>query len=146
MGNAARGVRVRLIIDAVAARNQYSKHAFIRRSGAQVKVENWGGKMHMKTAVADGHRVLIGSMNWSSAGNARNDENTLIIDNNRKLALEIVKFFNALWVRTPDTPSVEVEPRAESLKSINSCFDGIDNDYDHLVDAQDPGCRQLRRP
>ena len=135
-----RGVRVRLLADAVAARNKYSKHAFIRQAGAQVKVENWGGKMHMKTVVADGVRLLIGSMNWSAAGSTKNDENTIVIDNNSRLALEFAKHFNALWVRTPDTPANVREPMAESMDSINSCFDGTDNDHDGKIDMADPGC------
>jgi hypothetical protein len=31
-------------------------------------------------------------------------------------------------------------PDPESKQSGTSCSDGVDNDHDHLADAQDPGC------
>jgi phosphatidylserine/phosphatidylglycerophosphate/cardiolipin synthase-like enzyme len=48
-----------------------------------IKVEDFGGKVHNKFMVIDAGgaapRVVTGSMNWSGAGGAANDENTLII-------------------------------------------------------------------
>ena len=32
-------------------------------------------------------------------------------------------------------------PRAEGWESVGSCSDGIDNDYDGLIDALDTGCQ-----
>lgn len=36
-------------------------------------------KLHHKFAVVDGQTVILGSQNWSNAGNRENDENTLVI-------------------------------------------------------------------
>jgi phosphatidylserine/phosphatidylglycerophosphate/cardiolipin synthase-like enzyme len=94
--------------------------------------------MHMKSAVADGKRTIIGSMNWTKSGELDNDENTLLIDN-KKLATQMTKYFNNLWslLKKDDRRIVS----AESLSSINSCFDEIDNDYDGLVDGEESSCK-----
>ncbi|MCA9545813.1 MAG: DUF1669 domain-containing protein, partial [Myxococcales bacterium] len=70
-----RGVEVRVILDATAAKNGYSKHELLRAAGIPLKIEHWGGKMHMKSAVIDEEVVITGSMNWTSAGEGGNDEN-----------------------------------------------------------------------
>lgn len=133
-----RGVRVRVILDATAARNGYTKHEILRAAGIPVKVEDWGGKMHAKAAVIDGHTLVTGSMNWTSAGEGGNDENTLLL-RSRPLARQFQSWFDALWASVPDRWT-HGRPDPESLDSGSSCFDGVDNDFDHLADAQDPGC------
>lgn len=138
-----RGVKIRIINDATAARNLYSLNKRLRRAGIDVRVENWGGKMHMKTAVSDQKHILIGSMNWSKAGSDDNDENTMIIENNPKLASEIIEYFDNLWVHLDsslETPNYH-SPRPESHESINSCEDGINNDHVGGYDRQVFACR-----
>ncbi|MBQ2428307.1 MAG: hypothetical protein II264_07450, partial [Ruminococcus sp.] len=61
-----RGVEVRVIIDATSVRTGYSKHQIMRMAGIPVKVENWGGKMHMKSLIIDDKYLLIGSMNFTA--------------------------------------------------------------------------------
>lgn len=105
-----RGVRVRVILDHLGSRNEASQHRFLCDKGIQVKVENWRGKMHMKAAVADHGRpgaakVVLGSQNWTRNGNEGNDENTLVIQNDR-LAEQIQSEFNRLW---------------QSLRSVKTC-------------------------
>jgi phosphatidylserine/phosphatidylglycerophosphate/cardiolipin synthase-like enzyme len=141
---ANRGVRVRLLYDALAASHSSSMHLWLQERGVDVRVENWGGKMHMKSAISDGQHIIIGSMNWSRAGDSKNDENTMVIRNNPKLGKEMQQYFERLWTTlNPSSSSLQTEsahPRAESLDSINSCFDGIDNDHDGYVDSEDFGC------
>ena len=133
-----RGVLVRIIIDATAARNGYTKHELLRAAGIPVKVESWGGKMHMKSAVIDDLHVITGSMNWTSAGEGGNDENTLIIQG-AAYAEQYAVFFEQLWSDVPDK-WLEGGPDPESRDSGSACFDGMDNDFDHQVDPNDPGC------
>jgi phosphatidylserine/phosphatidylglycerophosphate/cardiolipin synthase-like enzyme len=133
-----RGVKVRVIIDATSAVNGYTKHELLRAAGIPVKVENWGGKMHMKSASVDGKHVIVGSMNWTSAGTGTNDENTMVV-HDAKLGAEFDAAFEKLWKSIPDK-WLQGRPDAEGLSSPVACKDGIDNDYDHLADAQDPGC------
>jgi phosphatidylserine/phosphatidylglycerophosphate/cardiolipin synthase-like enzyme len=120
-----RGVKVRVILDATAAVNGYTKHELLRAAGIPVKVENWGGKMHMKTAMIDGRTVITGSMNFTTAGEDGNDENVVII-HSEEIAAQYGEFFDARWSEIPDAGT--------------SCTDGVDNDFDDLVDADDPGC------
>lgn len=148
-----RGVKVRLIYDALASAHAASKHSWLRDQGIDVRVENWGGKMHMKAAIADSSDVLLGSLNWSSAGSLKNDENTMVIRRNQALASELSAYFRGLWAslepvadpsagddRRSNGRSGHRDPRAEGIESINSCNDGLDNDHDGLVDADDEGC------
>ena len=135
-----RGVDVRVIIDATSAQSKYSKHMLLREAGVPVKVENWGGKMHMKAAVIDGHALVVGSMNWTVAGTKYNDENTLIL-RSLELAAEFESFFDRLWDSIPQKWSEPTaRPYPESVDSSTACTDGIDNDFDRLIDAKDPGC------
>lgn len=135
-----RGVKVRVIIDATGASNGYSKHQYLRDNGIKVKVENWGGKMHMKTAVIDDKHIVIGSMNWTKAGVTKNDENTLIIKNASQKSMQLTTFFNEMWNSIPDK-WLYSDPEAESTDSINSCYDGIDNDFNDKVDSNDNKCK-----
>lgn len=134
-----RGVDVRVILDATAATNGYSKHHYLREHNIPVKVENWGGKMHMKSAIVDGEHLIIGSMNWTGAGESKNDENTLVIRNAGDNAVIYQEFFNQLWKSIPDKWLLS-DPAAESRDSGTSCYDGIDNDFDKKIDGKDSGC------
>ena len=133
-----RGVDVRVIIDATSATNGYSKHNYLREKGISVKVENWGSKMHMKSAIIDKEHLILGSMNWTSAGESKNDENTLIIKNAND-AKSYQRFFDLLW-NSIDKKWLLIDPLAESHDSFPSCNDGIDNDFDRLIDLKDKGC------
>ena len=133
-----RGVKVRIILDATGATNEYSKHQFLREKGIPVKIENWGGKMHMKSALVDGKHLITGSMNWTSAGESKNDENTLVIMDFHQ-ASKFSSFYNELWTSIDDR-WLDDEPRPESFESLFSCKDRIDNDFDKKVDSMDDGC------
>ena len=133
-----RGVKVRVIIDATSAKNGYTKHEILRAAGIPVKIETWGGKMHMKSAVIDHKHVIVGSMNWTSAGTRSNDENTIVL-HSRRLGKVFDQGFDKLW-RAIDDRWLEGRPDPESQDSPQACRDGVDNDYDHLADAEDPGC------
>ena len=135
-----RGVKVRVILDATAATNGYSKHQILRAVGIPVKVENWGGKMHMKVAVIDGKHLIMGSMNWTSAGERSNDENTVII-HNAHYSNEMHNFFNNLW-NSIDDRWLKEQPNPEGLTSNSACSDGVDNDFDHVVDNDEDSCKK----
>ena len=133
-----RGVSIRVILDATAASNGYSKHKYLRENGIPVKVENWGGKMHMKSAIIDKKHLIVGSMNWTSAGESKNDENTLIIKN-FKDASKYQRFYNLMWNSIPDK-WLRADPMPESKDSGTSCYDGVDNDFDGNIDEKDINC------
>lgn len=136
-----RGVHIRIILDATSASHPSSFHKELRKAGIDVRVENLGGKMHMKCAVIDGKVTFIGSMNWSKNGDLFNDENTMMIEDNEALALKMSTYMQSLWDSFDSNVSL-IDPRAESLNSINSCEDGLDNDHDGQIDSMDSGCRK----
>jgi len=136
-----RGVEIKIILDATAARNKYSMHTYLRENGIDVKVENFGGKMHAKSVIVDDEFIVSGSMNLTKAGNDKNDENTIIIKN-KKLAIEYKSYFLKLWESIPNK-YLQKDPNPESLESGNSCKDGIDNDFDHRIDEKDSSCIKI---
>lgn len=133
-----RGVNIRILLDATGASNEYSKHEVLRLAGIPLKIEDYGGKMHAKSAVIDSEIVIGGSMNWTNAGDDSNDENTIIL-RSRAHAAQYKRWFDTLWAAIPDRFLTDV-PDAESKDSGRACLDGADNDNDNLVDGADPGC------
>ena len=65
-------------------------------AGIPVKIENWKGKLHQKSAIVDGVYTIVGSTNWTKSANIVNDENMLIIKN-KKIAQRQEKEFLRLW-------------------------------------------------
>ena len=134
-----RGVDVRIILDATGASNGYSKHKYLREHGIKLKVENWGGKMHMKSAVIDRKHIIVGSMNWTKAGDTKNDENTIIIKNAESKAKNWIRKYNVMWNSIPEK-WLTSDPKPESLDSGSSCYDGTDNDFDNVIDQDEIEC------
>lgn len=134
-----RKVTVKIITDATNVSSSRSKIKILRNAGIPVKVENYAGKMHSKSIIIDDKYVLAGSMNFTKSGETKNDENFLIIEDER-LARYYRGFFEYLWKKIPDK-YLKSNPRPEGKSSIGSCSDGIDNDYDGKIDMADEGCR-----
>ena len=135
-----RGVDVRIITDALNASAKYSKVRELRATGMPVKIENYAGKMHSKTMIIDDKYLILGSMNFSKSGESKNDENLIVLEN-KEAAIFYKHFFLYLWDKIPDK-WLKFYPRAEGLDSIGSCSDGVDNDYDGLVDMEEESCRK----
>ena len=135
-----RGVDVKIIIDATSASSEYSMVKNLRDNGVKVKVENYAGKMHMKTVLIDDKYFISGSMNLTKSGDVYNDENFVFIEN-PKLTYNAAAFFYHIWKSIPDKYLYR-NISAESKESIGSCSDGIDNDYNGKIDFQDEKCKQ----
>lgn len=133
-----RQVEIKIINDATNASSKYTIHKKLRAAGIKVKTENYAGKMHMKSIIIDDKYTIIGSMNFTSSGNHKNDENVLIIKD-KKTAQYMKDTFLHIWNKIPAKYEY-YDPKAESLESIGSCFDGIDNDFDGKIDEKDEGC------
>lgn len=134
-----RGVDVKIVIDALNASIRHSKHNELRAGGLLVKTENYAGKMHSKSMIVDDEYVIIGSMNFSNSGENKNDENLIVIKDSQ-IANFYKEFFLYQWDKIDDK-WLKSNVRAEGKDSIGSCFDGIDNNYDGLIDRNDPACK-----
>jgi phosphatidylserine/phosphatidylglycerophosphate/cardiolipin synthase-like enzyme len=135
-----RGVDVKVIVDALNASTEHSKHKELRSAGIPVKAENYAGKMHSKTMIVDDEFLVVGSMNFSNSGENRNDENVVILKN-AEAAKFYKDFFLYQWDKIPEE-WLKYTPRAEGKDSIGSCSDGIDNDYDGKIDMEDEACKE----
>ena len=93
---AARGVRVRAVIDVWEANDVIV--ASLEDTPVQVrrKAGFAGGIMHNKFAVIDGQSVLTGSFNWTYSADEQNDENLLLIAD-KALAAQFGDEFDRLW-------------------------------------------------
>ena len=142
VSKAAAGVTVRGIFDAVGATNAYSQDEKLCAAGLPIKVETFGGKVHHKFAVIDVHgadpRVITGSYNWTAAGAESNDENTLIIHDAATAQAYYAEYLRLYGAIPPDATC----SRHSAESGLPACGDGIDNDYDNLIDAADANCRE----
>ena len=134
-----RNVDVFILMDATSANHKSSKVDLLRKNKIKVKVENMAGKMHTKAMVIDEKYVILGSMNYSFAGVNKNDENTLILKN-ELIAKDIINYFMYNWERIDEKWLYKI-PKPESWDSINSCTDGVDNNYDGFIDKDDKFCK-----
>lgn len=93
----------------------------------------------MKSIIIDDKYFIAGSMNFSNSGENKNDENMVIVEN-PALAKKFKEYFLYIWQKIPDI-YLKQNARAESPESIGSCNDGVDNDFDGLIDSADPACK-----
>ena len=105
----------------------------------EVKTENYAGKMHSKSMIIDDEYTIIGSMNFSDSGENKNDENFIVLKD-KEIAQAYRKFFDYQWDKIDDK-WLKFKVRAEGKDSIGSCSDGLDNNYDDLIDKLDPACK-----
>lgn len=121
---ADRGVRIQIILDGWGAGGsnswvvpryfrgiceyvpyQNKTKGIPRKSTGQIdlQIENWQGLNHEKLAIIDDRLLLIGSQNWSQAGNDINDENLLLIDSGcqncpvRRQIKKLAARFDRMW-------------------------------------------------
>ncbi len=95
-----RGVRIRGLWDQLGSANSFSEDETLCDAGITIKVEDTIGKMHHKFMVVDADtltpRTITGSMNWTGAGNARNNENTVVL-HDPAVAQSFKGGFEAMW-------------------------------------------------
>ena len=94
------GAEVYGVWDHLGASSPYSANEDLRDAGAQIRIEDFAGKVHHKFAVIDVHGddpcVVLGSYNWTASGAYDNDENTLII-HSAALAQAYYEEWQRLW-------------------------------------------------
>ncbi|MBR1461358.1 hypothetical protein IJ596_07000 [bacterium] len=133
------GIDVRIILDANNTSSYHTKYKKLRDAGIPLKTENFAGKLHSKAIIIDDKYIISGSMNLSASGDKFNDENTLIIEN-EKFAKMYKAFFEYMWAVIPDK-YLKFNPPPESKESIGSCSDGVDNNFNGKIDLDEPLCK-----
>ena len=100
--SAARGTRVRLILDRGKYDSDAATRALVAESGLRCRLLRGRvepeSKMHHKFAILDDRTVLTGSYNWTMESQENNFENLLILRDSLR-ALGYKKEFEALWER-----------------------------------------------
>ncbi|MBX3002436.1 MAG: hypothetical protein KF828_00680 [Anaerolineales bacterium] len=94
-----RGVEVYGVIDDAQVGNQGGEYEHLRRNGVAVYLDEAGVNLHDKVLIVDDAIVVMGSYNFSSNAERRNDENTLIIYS-EALASQYREHFRQVWSLT----------------------------------------------
>ncbi|HEY5730206.1 MAG TPA: phospholipase D-like domain-containing protein [Anaerolineales bacterium] len=78
------------------ASNTGTEYDPFRQAGLDVRIDGIDGQMHHKVFIVDGKIVVLGSYNFSKAAEERNDENILIIYN-EKIAEFFIQEFERVY-------------------------------------------------
>jgi phosphatidylserine/phosphatidylglycerophosphate/cardiolipin synthase-like enzyme len=78
-----RGVDVRVVMERDNVNATSSEYEALRLAGIDVRLDSNPALMHDKLAIVDGHIMITGSYNWTSAANNSNNENLVVIDDPR---------------------------------------------------------------
>ncbi len=90
-----RGVRVRVIMEAERI-DRYSEYGRLKAAGVEVRPDGNRYLMHDKFMVIDGRVVLTGSFNYTWSADRRNDENLVVIEDER-VARAFESEFDEMW-------------------------------------------------
>lgn len=94
-----RGIRIRIITDDDKAADPGSDADKLAEAGIELHVDRSAYHMHHKFAIFDGQLLLNGSYNWTRGAAENNEENFVITNNTRLIAL-FSETFEALWKQT----------------------------------------------
>jgi outer membrane murein-binding lipoprotein Lpp len=90
-----RGIDVKIVFEKSQV-SQYSELFRLAAAGVPVRNDTNPDFMHEKVAIIDGYIVLVGSFNWSAAGENDNNEVLLVI-RSADLAATLEREFQRVW-------------------------------------------------
>lgn len=88
-----RGLKVRVIFDSKKIKDKDSQYAYLKNKGIECMVAN--KKMHLKVALFDDEKMLIGSTNFTKKSFSENYE-ILFLDDHKKAIKKIKSFLNSM--------------------------------------------------
>ena len=92
-----RGVVIRIYLDSKEVNAEHSKSRFFIKEGIEnVRLSSNRYLMHNKFAIIDNKIVITGSYNWTASAGQRNDENLLVLDE-EKIVKKYQNYFYYLW-------------------------------------------------
>ena len=89
-------VEIKGIFDSSQAGSRYSQYGRLLGFGIPVKKDKGKGKLHHKVFIVDNATVITGSYNPTGSGSEQNDENILILHDER-IARQYAEEFFRLW-------------------------------------------------
>ncbi len=98
---AARGVMVRICIDAGVEYNTPKFFNFLRVPNVTIRTDRNEKLQHNKYAIIDGYTIITGSFNWSENGQEHNAEN-LVVFHDHKTAGSFAADFQTHWAHSAD--------------------------------------------
>ena len=90
-----RGIEIKGVLEK-SMKNKWSQYERLRENGIDVKLDKNKYFMHEKVFIIDNRTVITGSFNPTRSGDERNDENILIIHDER-IAREYLREFERIW-------------------------------------------------
>eukprot|EP01024_Parvocaulis_polyphysoides_P050771 TRINITY_DN4955_c1_g1_i1.p3 TRINITY_DN4955_c1_g1~~TRINITY_DN4955_c1_g1_i1.p3 ORF type:complete len:194 (-),score=17.06 TRINITY_DN4955_c1_g1_i1:1492-2073(-) len=91
-----KGVRIRIITDDDQATSQGSDAVELHKAGIQVKTDDSPYHMHHKFCVIDGKILINGSFNWTRQAVLHNQEN-IVIMNDQRVIKPFQSKFEQMW-------------------------------------------------
>jgi len=92
-----RGVVIKIYLDSKEVNAEHSKSRFFIKEGIEnVRLSSNRYLMHNKFAIIDNKIVITGSYNWTASAGQRNDENLLVLDE-EKIVKKYQDYFYYLW-------------------------------------------------
>lgn len=92
-----RGVRVKVVVDALQAAGENSVADDLKRAGIEVRIFPKGTTMHNKFAVIDNSLAITGSFNWTKNAAYYNRENFIMLFD-MGITADYEKEFFRLWI------------------------------------------------
>lgn len=91
-----RGVNVRIISDNDKSEDLGSDFDYLLAKGIACRADRTDAHMHHKFAIADGHKLLNGSYNWTRSAATENNEN-VTVTNHKTMVGQFQNEFLRLW-------------------------------------------------
>ncbi len=91
-----RGVEVKVVMDFLQAQPSYSVKDFFQEELLNFRIKKGAGAMHHKFVIIDSEKVFTGSFNYSMNADTRNNEN-LVLLNDERMAQKYYSEFFLLW-------------------------------------------------
>lgn len=110
---AARGVRVRLVLDRDKYEETRSTRELLANSAIPFRLrfgrQGPGSKMHHKFAIFDGNVGITGSYNWTVESEEQNFENVLVLREAQRVEI-LQREFEALWEESSQRSAISRQP------------------------------------
>jgi len=100
------GVDVQIVVDSSQTGQSSSQYDDLVALGLNIRRDGQSHKLHHKVIIIDGRYVITGSYNFSENAESRNDENSVVIDN-QNIAQSFGMEFSDIFNRSVARPALK---------------------------------------